>query len=398
MKILLVNKFHYKKGGAETYYFTIAEALKKAGHEVIFFSMKHEKNLPCEQDKYFVENREYVNKTSMISKIKAYKNFVYSKEAYQNMSKLIEEEKPDLAILNNIHRQLTTSVVDALYEHKIKIYWVVHDLIMLCPNYQMLDGNGNICEDCCNGNFKNCIKKKCVKNSKIKSYLAVKESKYNLKHKTYDKIDKFITPSNFYREKLIQYGFDGDKIIHIPNPLPTNFKFELNCLDDGYLVYFGRLSREKGIKVLIDVMKDIDYKLVIVGTGPIEQELKEYSKNYNNIIFKGFQSGNELDNIVKMSRCVVLPSEWYENGPYSAMEAMGKGEPLIVSNNGGLPELVENCVNGFIYSDLSEMNSCIYKIIKTDNYELMCVKSLEKAKEYFDCSKYLNKLGIKDEK
>ena len=193
MKVLLVNKFHFYKGGAETYYFTLAELLKRAGHQVIFFSMKHEKNIKCDQEEYFVENREYVGKSSFIQKMKAFKNFVYSKETYNNLSKLIEEEKPDLAILNNIHRQLTTAVVDALYDHKIKMYWVVHDLIMLCPNYQMLDGNGHICEDCCSGKYKNCIKKKCVKNSKIKSYLAVKEAKYNKKNDTYKKIDMFIT-------------------------------------------------------------------------------------------------------------------------------------------------------------------------------------------------------------
>ena len=275
LKILLVNKFHFQKGGAETYYFTLADLLRRAGHQVVFFSMKHKNNLKCNQDYYFVENREYVKKSSLFAKLKAYKN----------ISELIEKEKPDLAILNNIHRQLTTSIIDALYEHNIKIYWVVHDLIMLCPNYQMLDGNGKICEDCCTGEFKNCIIKKCVKNSKIKSYLAVKEAKYNLNHRTYDMIDLFITPSNFYRKKLIEYGFNPNKIKYVPNPLSINFEFENNNKDDGYILYFGRLSREKGIKNLIDAMKNIDYKLVILGTGPLENELKQYSKNYKNIIF-----------------------------------------------------------------------------------------------------------------
>ena len=214
------------KGGAETYYFTIAEALKKMGHQVIFFSMNHHNNVPCEQSKYFVENREYNNKTTIFEKIKAVINFCYSKEAYNKMTRLIEEEKPDIAILNNIHRQLTTSVVDALYDKGVKIYWVVHDLIMLCPNYQMLDGLGNICEDCGNGEFKNCIRKNCVKNSKIKSYLAFKEAKYNKTNKTYEKIDKFITPSKFYMNKLIKYGFSKDIVEHITNPLAFDYQFE----------------------------------------------------------------------------------------------------------------------------------------------------------------------------
>lgn len=391
MKILLVNKFHFQKGGAETYYFTLAEALKKAGHQVIFFSMKHEKNVPCDQEKYFVENREYVNKTSILDKIKAFNNFVYSKEAYENMSKLIEDEKPDLAILNNIHRQLTTSVVDALYVHHIKTYWVVHDLISLCPNYQMLDGNGKVCEDCCNGKYINCIKKKCVKNSFVKSYLAYKEAKYNRNLKTYEKIDLFITPSNFYRDKLIQYGFNEDKVKYIPNPLAFSYKFELCNHDDGYLLYFGRLSREKGVITLIDSMKDVDYKLYIVGTGPLENELKEHAKNNPNIEFKGFQTGESLQNFIKNSRCVILPSEWYENGPYSAMEAMGKGKPLIVSNMGGLPELVEDGKNGYIYDTNEKLTEAIKKIIElsSEKYKEFCTKSLSIAKDKFEPNNYI---------
>ena len=144
MKVLLINKYHYRKGGAETFYFTLAEILKKAGHDVIFFSMNHKKNEECKQKEYFVTNKEYNEKTSLFTKIKAFFTLVYSKETYKKLSKLIQDEKPDVAVLNNIHRQLTTAVIDALYDNKVKIYWVVHDLIMLCPNYQMLD-NGGFC-------------------------------------------------------------------------------------------------------------------------------------------------------------------------------------------------------------------------------------------------------------
>lgn len=393
MKVLLVNKFHYMKGGAERYYFTLADILKKQGHEVIFFSMKHEKNYPCDQEEYFVSNKEYNNKISLIDKFKAYRTLVYSNEAYIKMNQLLNDEKPDLVILNNIHRQITTSIIDAISEHNIKIYWVVHDLITLCPAYTMLDGNGNICEDCCQGNFKNCIRKKCVKNSRVKSSLAVKEAKYNLKNKIYDKVDKFITPSNFYRKKLIQYGFDESKVIHRPNPLPLDTKYELNDKDEKYILYFGRLSKEKGVKTLIDSIKDINYRLIVLGTGPIEEEVKEYvnSNKIANVELLGFKQGEELTNYIRNCRCVVLPSEWYENGPYSAMEAMALGKPLIVSNLGGLPELVEQNKNGYIFTSKEELKESLIKMINLneEEYKSMCNSSLEKAKELFNPYKYI---------
>lgn len=396
MKILLVNKFHYRKGGAETYYFTLADALKKAGHEVIFFSMQHEKNLPCEQSKYFVTNREYVGKTSILKKISAAKSLIYSKEAYEKMNQLIKDEKPDLAILSNIHRQLTTSIVDALYENNIKTYWVVHDLIMLCPDYQMLDSNHKICEMCANGNYSYCIKKKCVKNSLLKSYLAAKEAKYNKKHNTYAKIDKFITPSNFYRKKLIEYGFDENKVVYIPNPLPLDTKYEVSQKVDDYLLYYGRLSIEKGISTLINAMKGIDYKLIILGTGPIEDDLRkqiEDNKLSDKVFMLGFKSGDELQDYIKRAKAVVLPSEWYENGPYSAMEAMALGKPLIVSNYGGLPELVEDGVNGYIFAGTDNLILRIREIISLSQeaYDKMCNESMNIAKKKFNANIYTSR-------
>lgn len=394
MKILLVNKFHYNKGGAETYYFTLADALKRMGHEVLFFSMKHPNNNYCEQEKYFVTNREYNKKTSLIKKISAAKSLIYSKEAYKKISLLLDKEKPDLVILNNIHRQITTSIIDAIYERKIKIFWVVHDLIMLCPNYTMLDNSKKICESCSKGNYRYCLKKKCVKNSFIKSFFAMKEAEYIRKKQIYKKIDLFITPSNFYRDKLIEYGFNKNKILHIPNPLSFETKFEVNNDHDNYLLYFGRLSKEKGISTLIKAMKRIDYKLIILGTGPIEKELKNLvvKEGLNEkVSLLGFKQGEELKNYIRKSKAVILPSEWYENGPYSAMEAMALGKPLIVSNYGGLPELVENGKNGFIFKNINELVNSINKIINLDSnsYDLMCKESIKRAKENFDIENYV---------
>ena len=152
-----------------------------------------------------------------------------------------------------------------------------------------------------------------------------------------------------------QAKFTTSKIICLRNPLPLNTQYSLNDKDEGYALYLGRLSKEKGVKTLIDQAVKAGVNLKILGTGPIEGELKDYAKDFKNVEFKGFQQGEALTNYIKNARCVVLPSEWYENGPYSAMEAMALGKPLIVSDNGGLPELVEDGVNGYIYVDKDKL-------------------------------------------
>lgn len=392
MKVLLVNKFHYRKGGSETYYFTLAEALKARGHEVIFFAMQDEKNLPCEQEGYFVSNAS-VN-GGMKSKLNMLLHMTYSKEAYTKMNALLKAEEPDLVILNLVHKQITLSIIDAIKEHdpKLPIFWTMHDLIAVCPSYSMRDGNGNICEKCLGGDFSHCVKNKCIKGNTLMSVLSKHEAEYIRKRKWYDQVDLFICPSEFYRKKLTEGNFTKSPIVTMRNPLPLDTVFERNETNEGYILYFGRLSPEKGVKTLIEAAIKCGCHLMILGTGPQEEELKELAKDAENIEFKGFQTGEALHKFVKNSKCVVLPSEWYENGPYSAMEAMALGKPLIVSNYGGLPELVEDGVNGYIYEKTADaLAECIEKMQKLDSktYQKMANASLTKANALFSADGYI---------
>lgn len=396
MKILLVNKFFYLKGGSEKYMFSLAEAFKAKGHEVIFFCMQDEKNGECSTSKYFVRKR--TADAGFKGKLDLALHIAYSKEAYKKMTDLLIVEKPDLIVLNLVHKQLTCSIIDAVkdYNSKLPIIWVMHDLVCACPAYVMLDGNNQICEKCLGGNFTQCKKNKCVHGSRLMSNLSSKEAKIIKKRRWYDKVDLYITPSNFYKNKLLEAKFTRKPIVWMRNPLPIDTNFELCDKDDGYILFFGRLSIEKGIKTLIDSMKNIKYRLVVLGTGPLEKELKNYvlNNNISNVELLGFKSGNELTNYIKNSRCVVLPSEWYENGPYSAMESMALGKPLIVSNNGGLPELVEDGANGYVFKSEEELINCINKMISLsdDEYRSMCELSLKLAKDYFDYDNYIDGL------
>lgn len=405
MKVLLVNKFHYRKGGSETYYFTVAEALRKKGHEVIFFAMADEKNLPCDQAEYFVSNAS-VN-GGIKSKLNMVLHIAYSKEAYKKMQALLNKEKPDLVILNLVHKQITLSIIDAIreYDAKLPIFWTMHDLIAVCPSYVMLDGKGNICEKCLGGSFKPCVENNCIKGSKLMSILSKYEADYIRKRKWYDQVDLFICPSDFYRNKLAQAGFTKNPVVTMRNPLPLGTQYGGGRKGD-YVLYFGRLSEEKGVKTLLAAAKETDCKLFVLGTGPVEKELKEFAKDMPNVEFKGFQTGKVLEDYVKNSRCVVLPSEWYENGPYSAMEAMAAGKPLIVSGNGGLPELVDEGENGYVYrGGAKELAASIRKMLalSDEEYEKMSHCSVEKAKALFDPMQYVEQIeaqygAIKGEK
>lgn len=399
MKILLVNKFHNVRGGSETYYFGLGEMLKKAGHEVIYFSMKDEKNQPCAQEKYFVENVDFNAPMGKVGLIKASLKMLYSFEAKNKFDKLLTDEKPDIIHLNIFQSQLTGSIVDVAKKHKIPVVYTAHDLKSVCPNYQMMD-KGKICEKCISGNYMNCFKSGCMKDSKLKSLLATMEAYVYKFKKTYEKIDLVITPSAFYKKKIDEAGVMKCPVVHMPNFLPEDTEYSTGEPGD-YILYFGRLSREKGTMTLLKAYEkaNVDKPLYYVGTGPIKEMLEEYIKEHNlseKVKLLGFKSGEELKNLVKKSMCVVLPSEWYENGPYSIMEAMAVGKPVIVSNLGGLPEMVENGVNGYVTKPFDEesLNEAVAKICSLSASELMQMgnRSMEKAKDMFDAGLYMDKL------
>lgn len=374
MKILMVNKFFYIKGGSETYYFNLKKLLERNGHTVIDFSMNDEKNLSSKYSNYFIKNIDYNKKMNIFKKIKLGIKVIYSIEAKIKFKKLINDTKPDIIHLNIFQSQISSSIINVAVKSGIPIVYTAHDLKALCPNYKMMDNNLNICEMCKNNNYKNCISKKCVKNSTLKSFIAYLDAKYNMYNKTYFKINHIITPSLFYKNKFEEYGFDSKKISHIPNFIEHNYiKFndETNDLDNYYL-YFGRLSSEKGIMTLIDAVSQLDLNLWIVGTGPLYDYIKNEIKDKKNIRLLGFKSGKELYSIVKNSKCVVLPSEWYENGPYSAIESLYLKKPIIGANIGGIPELIDVNKNGYIFEsgNVSSLMIAMKKIEKLSKKDL----------------------------
>lgn len=391
MKILMVNKFFYIKGGSETYYFALKKLLEENGDEVIDFSMKDKKNFESQYSKFFVDSVDYNKKQSLISKIKAGFKIIYSFEAKRKLEKLIKETKPDIAHLHIFQHQLSLSILDVLKKYNIPIVYTAHDLKMLCPNYKMLT-HGKVCEQCKNGKYFNCLKNKCIKNSSIKSTIGMLEAYTNKLRKSYDIIDHIITPSEFYKDKFIEFGIEQEKISHIPNFLDTKqIKYDTIQTDD-YFLYFGRLSEEKGIMTLIKAMEGIKgSNLKIVGTGPLEEEIKEYIKNNNiaNIEMLGFKSGKELYTIVGNAKAVVLPSEWYENGPYSAIESLKLGRIIIGSDLGGIPELIDG--NGYIFEhgNIKELHEILEKVQNLD--EKIIIKMQNKSYRKFE-EEYTDKI------
>lgn len=420
MRILLVNKYFYRKGGAETYFFALAEGLRALGHEVAFFSMQHPNNESSYWNKYFVSEKDYVGDISAFKKVQEASTLIYSFEARRKFEALLEEFKPDVIHMNNVHRQLTLSILDAPYlkKHHVPVVYTAHDYILLCPAYTMVNGRGEVCDACLDKHFIHATKNVCVKGSRVKSALATMEAEFLKLHHSYDKIDLIIAPSEFMKSKLEEGGFAGkvvalqnfltDSQMEMARKVANTHKFE-DAVDGKrpYFLFFGRLSKEKGILTLVRAFlkatgltapydsvesdgavchaaesseaandKTIlpsNWNLHIVGDGPERPEIERLVANAGSeaasrIQLLGYKSGEDLQREVGNARFSVLSSEWRENMPYSGLESLAAQTPIIGACIGGIPELVEEDKTGFTFEsgNIADLKDGLLKAAAVD--------------------------------
>jgi len=393
MKILLINNFHYLRGGSERAYFDLAKILESHGHEVAFFSMRDEKNQLSKWDKYFVDNVDYNAKDlSVWQKVRMAQRLIFNFQAKRNLEKLILDFQPDVAHLHNIYHQLSLSVIYALKKHSIPMVLTLHDYKLISPNYNLFL-RGKIWEK---KSLWACIEDRCVKDSYLKSALGAFEKFLHYVLGTYAKINLFISPSIFLTTKFKEFSFPG-KIEHISNPLLGTF-CSIGTVDDtrGPLVYYGRLSKEKGIAIAIQAIKDLpEEKLQIVGDGPEKDNLEKLVEELgleNRVDFTGFKDGEELKEILNKAKAILIPSIWYENMPYAIAEALCLKKIVIASDIGGIPDLITDSENGLLFKPgmaeslagkIKQLNAVVMEKIKIN---------ATKSAERFSSENYYSKI------
>ena len=317
---------------------------------VYYWGMRHPQNAYLENEKYLLNYTDYDKKNSFRQTLKQSINILYSFEAKSKIMQLIKKDKPDIVHLNNFAHQISPSILDVFSKYKIPCVMTMRDYKLVCPVYSLYV-NGRTCEKCKQKKFINCFLNKCSKNSYLKSLINSAEMylHHSILH-IYKKIDIFISPSKFLKNKLSEMGFKYD-VVYVPNFINPE-EYDPNYgFSEKAICYIGRLSSEKGLLTLIKSMVGLNFELKIIGDGPIKNMLEDRVKDLKlqNIRFLGFKSGNELKEEIAMSIAVVIPSEWYENNPRSVLEAFALGKPVIGARIGGIPELVMDNFNGLTF-------------------------------------------------
>jgi glycosyltransferase involved in cell wall biosynthesis len=324
--------------------------MRSEGHEVALFSMADPRGAPTPYDEHFVPHIDFKAAGSPWQKIHHAGRAIYSLEARKRLRAMIAEFRPDVAHVRNIYHHLSPSILWELKAHRIPVLYHLNDFKLLCPSYNLLCG-GEACERCKGGAFWHALKMPCYPGIAARLALTIEAYVHRWLGSYRKCVDLFLAPSQFVRDKFIEHGWDAGKFEvlqhfqQIDSPPQAAKK-------NAPILYFGRLSMEKGIDDLLRAMQLVpEMRLVIAGDGPQREALRQTASvlRLSNVEFVGHVGKAERDTLIAQSRFTVLPSHAYETLGKTILESYAQGRAVIASDIGSRRELVREGETGVLY-------------------------------------------------
>jgi glycosyltransferase involved in cell wall biosynthesis len=348
MRILYCNKYNYPFSGTEVYLFELMRLMQEHGHEAALFSMLDSRGTSTRYDHHFLPHIEF--KDTSWKKFRNAGRAIYSWDARRRIRAMIKDFRPDVAHVRNIYHHLTPSILWELRKQRVPVVYHVNDFKLLCPSYNLVS-RGEACEACSGGAFWHALPGNCYPGLGARATLML-EAYVHRGLGTYRKcVDLFLAPSKFVRDKFVEHGWDAKKFEVLPHfqDLPGGSSL---APPHGPILYFGRLSPEKGVLDLLRAMVDLpDQRLVIAGDGPDRKNLQDFaaSLRLRNVQFVGQVNSTERDALITQSRFTVFPSHAYETFGKTILESYAQGRPVVASDLGSRRELVLHGETGLLY-------------------------------------------------
>lgn len=350
MRILHVNKFLYRRGGAETYLLGVADLQRRAGHEVEFLATEHPRNEPSRYSALFPRYIELNPPPSgFMARARAASGMLYSATARRAMEAIVSDFRPDIVHLHNIYHHLSPSILRPLVRRSIPSVMTLHDFKLACPTHQFLAG-GEPCEACLGGRFHHAIMKRCNGGSLGASAVNALELAVHTSTKAYGPIRIFACPSKFLLDRMRAAAVFPERLRWVPNFIEAAAA-QAKDEPGGPAVYAGRLSPEKGVDVLVRAAAAAGVPLEVIGDGPERERLAALADTLkaSRIRFFGHRPAEEVQERMRNASVTVMPSRGYENMPIAVLESFACGVPVIGAAHGGIPELIRAGVDGELF-------------------------------------------------
>lgn len=394
MHILLINKYLFPKGGTERHFFALKELLEKHGHDVIVFAMEHPQNVPSPYSEYFVSRTNFEHVRFSWNGLRSAARMVWSFEAARKLDALIRATKPDIAHIHNIYHQISPSILPVLKKRGIPVVMTAHDFNLISPNYNLFH-DGAICERCKPTRYYRAIFHRCVKHSYIASSAAAKAQYLHRWLGVYRKnVAALISPSKFLLHTMHEWHTKFIREYVLVNFVAM--QNDPNLTPGEYFLYLGRLSPEKGVDVLLEAARNVLSRIVIAGTGPEEQRLRNMAAEYKlrNVEFLGFQSSDKVEQLLRGCRAVIAPSRGYEHCPLVVVESFAAGKPVVAAHIGGIPELVVDGTNGLLITagDAKQLAAAMNTLATDDAFSRTLGENALQSARKCDPEQYCHKL------
>ena len=353
MRILYCNKYNFPFSGTEVYMFELMDLMRAQGHDVALFSMADPRGKPTPYDEFFVPNIDFKKSSQgLFTRAQLAAHAIYSTDARRRLRKLIAAFRPDVAHVRNIYHHLSPSILWELKKQGVPVLYHLNDFKLLCPSYNLV-AKGRVCERCRGGQFRHVMTEGCYTGPSGSTLLLMAEAYFHRWLGTYQKcVDQFLAPSTFAKDKLIQHGFDGKKITVLPHFQKLPLHAPPSSAPNAPILYFGRLSPEKGVADLLHAMKRLPMvQLQIAGDGPQRSDLERQARELElkNVEFTGHIGGEVLQQMIAASRFTVLPSRAYETLGKTILESYAWARPVVASDLGSRRELIEQGETGLLF-------------------------------------------------
>lgn len=350
MRVLIVSKFFYPRGGAEIVAIGTKQLLEERGHQVRVFAMEYPENPVLPDSAGYAPEVSFGG--GLGNKLKAFRRTLGHGDVVRAARKVLDDFRPDVVHLHNVHSYLSPVVGELAHRRGIRVVWTLHDYKLICPAYSFRRPDGAICQECL-ADKRAVIRHRCMKGSMAASIVGRLEARVWNRKRLADFTDLFIAPSAFMGEKMRQGGYPAEKISVIcnfidPPKLSVLSSEPVRERGDGYFCYVGRLSHEKGVDTLAEAADNAGVELRVAGDGPLLDELVEKYAANEKIRFLGKLDADGVAYLLRGAEATVIPSEWYENNPLSVIESLCAGIPVIGAEIGGIPELLSH-ENGRLY-------------------------------------------------
>jgi len=328
MRILLGHSQYHDctVGGEAAVVKEEAELLRSHGHEVRLFEKSNSQMLS--------QGKGPVNLVRIATRL------YHSPESEAEIGAVMDEFRPDLLHVHNYMFALTPSVFLAAKARGVATALTLHNYRLLCPAGQFLR-NGKVCEWCLQGGgYWKPIFSRCYPGGSLIKTLAAVElhRKTRADNRLADRVDAYIALTEFARGKYVGAGIPADQVhvksIFLADPLAGK---ELLQAGQG-AIFVGRLTAEKGVDVLLQAWRDIDYPLTIVGDGPDRARLEAMASPP--VSFAGQMTKQEVLEHLQRSAFLVFPSLWYEGFPATLLEAMACGKAVVATDLGARAEVL----------------------------------------------------------